>query len=167
MINVLNSLCAFAKSQLSGIRGFYLLKVCFCHNFHGDNSFLIRELLTGINACLIHYKKHLQRIASESEYKESGNTQRLITLGEAREKIKSSVDKILHLIFTNWEDPFDAIVNEVRTIFLTLLDLSDTCVKVFGEEDKDEKPHYGTRFLKRLADELIGLDWRVKVSHFC
>lgn len=99
----------------------------------------------------------------DSSLEEAGNALKHASIVEGlREKTIALLHNTMDLIMRNWEDPFDAINNQIKSIFKLVLILNDACAEAFGQPAAGDPQDFGLVWLQNLTQKLLDLDWRKK-----
>jgi hypothetical protein len=83
-------------------------------------------------------------------------------LANVKHSITSTIHEAHAVLWRNWEDPWDSIITQVRTVFKLLLDLSDACEAAYGDAMSDEDHQYGKQWIMKLTKQVLDLNWRKK-----
>jgi hypothetical protein len=98
----------------------------------------------------------------DSTIEEAANVLRLASNVDSAlcQKTVTLLHDTMALLMRNWEDPFDAINNQIKSIFRLVLALNDTCASIYGEPDGSQD--YGSAWVHNMTQQLLDIDWRKK-----
>jgi len=78
--------------------------------------------------------------------------------------LEKQFEEILDLVWKYWDDSFEPVVVQTRSVFGTLLEIYDMSVKKFGDSMEKMKVMKAT-FIRDLTMRLIAMDWGSKAKY--